>query len=68
MLATTLKINNRYEVTGLHDLGNGKYEMCYSYRFGSKSYKTESNAIRAIEKAGYDFIRVERNDMVCAYD
>ena len=68
MKATTLNINNRYEVTGIEELSGGKYEMRYSHRFGGKSYKTEQNAIRAIEKAGYEFVRVERHNLVCAYD
>lgn len=72
MKATTMKIGDRYEVIGL-DAGkevDGEmvYEMRYLYSFGSKTYKTEENAIKAILKKGFEYIKVKNNQIICGYN
>lgn len=68
MLATVLKINNGYEATGLDRLSNGKYEMLFLHSIGSKVYKTFEGCKRAIEKHGFEYIEVSKDQMVSAYD
>ena len=79
MKATVEKMNNRYYVTGLNTpsvepadvmkaSGKPVYEMFYLHSFGSKSYKTLANAIRAITKANIEYIPRENIVMVCGYD
>ncbi len=72
MKATVQKINNAYVVTGIIELdkqdGVQRYEMRYLHSLGSKYYKTEKNAVRAIERNQYEYIPTTRNQLVCAYD
>lgn len=69
MKATVIKINDRYEIIGLNKTATaGVYEMQYLYTFGGKSYKTLANAVKAIAKKGFEYIEVEANNLVCAYD
>ena len=69
MKATVIKINDRYEITGLNKTAaDGVYEMRYLYTFSGKSYKTLANAIKAIIKNGFEYIEVNANNLVCAYD
>ena len=70
--ATVKQYGNRFEVIGLHPIstkdGSEMYEMTYLYSFGGKSYKTEKNAIAAILKKGYEYIKVHDEQMTVAYD
>ena len=72
MKATTMKIGDRYEVIGLDagkEIGGEMvYEMLYLRSFGSKDYKTEENAIKAILKKGFEYIKVKDTQIVCCYD
>lgn len=69
MKATVIKINGRYEITGLNPTATaGVYEMQYLYSFGGKSYKTFENALKAIARKGFEYVAVNANNLVCAYD
>ena len=72
MKATVKQYGNHFECIGLDPLkeenGVQIYEMRYLHSIGGKEYKTEKNAIRALEKNGFEYIKVEDNQMVCAYD
>ena len=76
MKATVKTICGRYEVIGLREaerelsINNGKptYEMTYLYSLGSKTYKTEKNAIKAIKKNGFEFISEDEINTVCGLD
>lgn len=69
MKATTMKIGERYEVIGLDagkEIGGELvYEMRFLYSFGSKTYKTEENAIKAILKKGFEYIKVKSSQVIC---
>ena len=44
------------------------YELKFLYTFGNKTYKTLANAIRAIEKNGFEYISAESIFTICPYD
>lgn len=77
MKATVEMISGRYSVVGL-EKPNFKvvnapadkpvYELTYLYSLGSKTYKTLANAIRAIEKNGFEYVPAESIFTVCGYD
>lgn len=70
--ATITKHNTLYSVVGLEELeekdGLMMYEMRYLFSLGSKSYKTEKNAIKAIIREGFEYIPTVSKQLVCAYD
>ena len=70
--ATVKQYGNRFEVVGLDPIrtkdGSEMYEMKYLYSFGGKSYKTEKNAIAAILKKGFEYIKVSDDQLTVAYD
>lgn len=79
MKATVEMICGRYEVVGLtkpsispidETLTNGKpvYEMTYLYSFGSKTYKTLENAVRALTKKGFEYVPANEIVTVCGWD
>ena len=57
--ATVKSFGQGFEVVGLHDIGNGNFEMQYLYSFGGKVYKTMNTAIRAIARKGFEYVEVE---------
>ena len=77
MKATVEMIGNRYSIVGLEKpnfkvvnapADKAVYELKFLYTFGSKTYKTLANAIRAIEKNGFEYVPAESIFTVCAYD
>ena len=70
--ATVKQYGNRFEVIGLSPIrtkdGAEKFEMKYLYSFGGKSYKTENNAINAILKNGFEYIKVSNDQLTVAFD
>ena len=79
MKATVEMISGKYSVVGLNK-PNFKlpksvntedkpvYELTYLYSIGSKTYKTLTNAIRAIERNGMEYIPFDSIVTVCGYD
>ena len=70
--ATILKHNQTFSIIGLEEIGEKDglvmYEMQYLFSLGSKYYKTEKNAIKAILRNGFEYIPTVSNQLVCAYD
>lgn len=60
MKATAEIINGKFEVIGLdfvkEEYGVKVYEMRYLHSFGGKTYKTLANAIKAIERKGFEYV------------
>lgn len=77
MKVTVEMIGGRYEVTGLRTpafnplaIDNGKetYEIFVLRSFCGKSYKTLENAIKAIQKKGYEYLPIDTINTVCGWD
>lgn len=72
MKATIRQFKTSYMIVGLRELeeknGMMMYEMKYLFSLGSKTYKTEKNAIKAILREGFEYIPTVSNQLVCAYD
>ena len=68
MYASTMKINNRYEIIGLRSIKGGKYDITYLHTFGGKSYASEANAIRQIARKGFEYIKTNSEDLVVGFN
>lgn len=79
MKATVEMISGRYEVVGLakpavspvdETFTNGKpvYELRYLHSFGSKTYKTLENAVKALTKKGFEYVPQNEIITFCGWD